>query len=60
MNEKSSVGGQTINCKVASCRYHNASMCELSRIEVEPRPGCSSQDREESLCGSYRSKESGF
>ncbi|MEL7610748.1 MAG: DUF1540 domain-containing protein [Bacillota bacterium] len=50
-------GSQTIGCKVTSCRYnHNNSLCELSRIDVEPRKSCHSGETDESLCGSYRTK----
>ena len=56
MNE-SKCGSQTIGCKVTSCRYNlNDCLCELSRIEVEPRRDCHSEDCDESLCGSYRAK----
>ena len=54
---ESKCGSQTIGCKVTSCRYNlNDCLCELSRIEVEPRRDCHSEDCDESLCGSYRAK----
>lgn len=51
-------GKQTIDCEVTSCRYnHQGCGCELSRIEVKPACHCHSGKENESLCGSYESKE---
>lgn len=54
----SSVGGQTIGCRVASCRFHSDSHhCTLDRIQVEPMPnGNTGTPADESLCGSYKQK----
>ncbi len=55
----SKAGTQTIGCRVSSCRYHSeGDGCSLSRIQVEPVPGCDNgKPGDESLCGSYKSHD---
>lgn len=56
-------GSQTIGCKVSACRFNErGTSCRLSRIEVEPCPGCRShtgRPEDESSCGSFSARDNG-
>ena len=47
---------QKINCKVASCRYHNGDeqKCTLEAITVAPMQNVKTMKADESMCASYK------
>lgn len=48
---------QKIHCHVESCLYNDidTNRCSLDEIIVQPCEGCSTDEADESMCGSYES-----
>lgn len=45
---------QKINCTVSSCKFNqNNKTCSLKEIIVTPTSNCTTQNTDESMCGSY-------
>ncbi len=49
---------QAIACDVASCTFNDAleNRCTLSAIKVTPKMNYSTEDADESMCASYKSR----
>lgn len=49
---------QTINCTVSSCKYNDKQrqLCELQHIIVTPVQGCNTTQPDESMCSSYKNR----
>ncbi|HHT92741.1 MAG TPA: DUF1540 domain-containing protein [Clostridia bacterium] len=49
---------QSISCDVASCSFNDTleNSCTLSAIKVTPKMNCATEDIDESMCASYKSR----